>query len=327
MRHPSDYYVRYLLAASWGDPEQPLTLEAINQTLDDMGLKPIQDKQWDYLLTTFQAPPDFLFNNTRHQPTVDFMKREKIYTIWVSSEDMGRVLLEIVGDHSNRLYQHDLHILIMGNVPPALIAEKISRKYFLTKSLTEGMVELYQHYFWKRDNLSKPEWKVFLAGDPSYDDYIAPLLCGEQQALFRAGLNPRYDYKQSIRDMHRQGAFRLQYLAFQPDDKRTIEIYNTLAKEVRASYTILYGEGGGYEEKLQEVRHWIMEHRNTLIPAIYDLVGPEGSYSGDGGDAKRKAIVDVTPKQLVEGKGDQDERNEDAVVVRRGEGEDGSGPH
>jgi len=315
MRHPSDYYVRYLLAASWSDLEQPLTFEAVNQTLDDMGLPEMQDKQWEYLLTTFQAPADFLFNNARHQPTVDFMKREKIYTIWVSNEDMSRVLLEIVGDHSNRLYQHDLHILIMGNVPPEIVAEKLSKKYFLTKSLTPSMVELYQHYFWKRESLSKPEWGRFLMGDlnyrSNYDDYIAPLMCGEQQALYRAGLSPRYDYKQSIRDMHRQGAFRLQYLAFQQDDKRTVDLYNKLSKEVRSSYNILYGEGGGYEEKLKEVRHWIMEHRDTAIPAIHDLVGLEGSYSGDGKDDKKTISGVEQPKQLQE-KGDQDGRDEDA---------------
>jgi hypothetical protein len=312
VRHPTDFYIRYLLAASWSDPEQPLTLEAVNQTLDDMGLPVMQNKQWDYLLSTFQAPPDFLFNNARHQPTVDFMRREKIYTIWVSSEDMGRVLIEIVGDHSNRLYQHDMHILIMGNVPPQIIAEKLSKKYFLTKSLTAGMIELYKHYFWRTDNLSKPEWAKFLTGDPNYDDFIAPLMCGEQQALFRAGLNPRYDYKQSIRDSHRQASFRLQYLAFKPDDKRTIDHFNKLAKEVRSSYHILYGEGGGYEEKLKEVRHWIMEHRDTAIPAISDLVGPEGSYSGDGSDPKKKLAAIEQPKQLEEGKGDQDGRDEDA---------------
>jgi hypothetical protein len=312
VKHPSDYYIRYLLAASWGDPEQPLTLEAVNQTLDDMGLKLVQDKQWDYLLSTFQAPPDFLFNNARHQPTIDFMKAEKIYTIWVSSEDMRRVLTEIVGDHSNRLCQHDMHILIMGNVPADIIAAKLSKKYFLTRSLTSGMVELYRHYFWRTDNLSKPEWCKFLKDDPNYHDYIAPLQCGEQQALFRAGLNPRYDYKQSIRDMHRQGSFRMQYLAFQPDDKMTVDLYVKVAREVRSSYSILYGEGGGYEEKLQEVRHWIMEHRDQVIPAIHDLVGLEGSYSGDG-KAETKQLTEVEqPKQLEEGKGDQDGRNEDA---------------
>lgn len=313
MKHPSDYYIRYLLAASWADPEQPLTLEAVNQTLDDMGLRPVWEKQWDYLLSTFRAPADFLFNNARHRPTVEFMKSEKIYTIWVSSSDMSRVLTEIVGDQSNRLFQHDLHILIMGNLPPEVIAEKLSKKYFLSRSLTSGMVELYQHYFWKKENMSKAEWCKFLEGDRNYDDFIAPLQCGEQQALFRSGLNPRYDYKQSIRDMHRQGAFRLQYVAHWQDDPKTVDLYTKLAKEVRAAYAILFGEGGGYEEKLQEVRHWIMEHRDAAIPALYDIVGPEGSHSGDGKSNGKGHVIDAElVPSLTEGKGDQDDRDEDA---------------
>jgi len=318
VRHPSEYYLRYLLAASWGNPEQPLTLEAANQTLGDMGLKLIDDQQWDYLLQTFEAPDGFLFNNPRHQPTVDFMKAEKIYTIWVPNQSMSRVLTEIVGDRSNRLYQHDMHILLMGHVPADVIAAKLNKKYMLTKSLTEEMITLYQHYFWKKDCLSKPEWKLFLQGDPNYDDYIAPLFCGEQQALFRAGMNPRYDYKQSIRDMHRQGAFRLQYLAFQPDDMKTIAIFDKLSHRVLTSYAILFGEGGGFDEELQKVRHFIMEHRDAAIPALYDLVGPDGSYSGDGKDTKDKKptlVEDANveePKKLTDGKGDQDGGNENA---------------
>lgn len=304
MKHPSDYYIRYLLAASWNEPDQPLTLEAVNQTLEDMGLLPMKDRQWDYLLATFQAPPDFLFNNTNHAPTVAFMKRERIYTIWVSDQDMSRILVEIMGGHGNRIYQHDLHILLMGNIPFSVIAEKLNRKYFIAQSLTERMIDLYQHYFWRRENLTKVQWAKFLDGDPNYDDYVAPLMCGEQQALFRAGMNPKYDYKQSLRDAHRQGSFRLQYLAYKPDDKRTADIYGKLTREIRALHVLL-NEGGGFDEQLKEARHWAMEHSPEKIPALTDVVGENGSYSGDGTDEKAAGAAQQE-------KGDQDGGNEDA---------------
>ena len=63
MRHPSDYYVRYLLAASWNNQEEPLTMESVNQALSDMGLLEMKVSQWDYLLSSFNPPQDFLFNN------------------------------------------------------------------------------------------------------------------------------------------------------------------------------------------------------------------------------------------------------------------------
>jgi hypothetical protein len=285
VRHPSEYYVRYLLATSWGDQDQPLTLELLNEALTDCGLLEMIDRQWSRLLSIFQAPEDFLFNNFHHPPTLEFMKRGKIYTLWVSSSAMNRVLTEIVGEHGDHSYQHDLHILLMGDVPPAIIAEKISKKYRLQTSLTEEMIILYEHYFWRRKNLTRVEWAEFLKDSPNFDDYMAPLLCGEQQALFRAGMNPKYDYKQSLRDSHRQVSFRIQYLGYKQDDKHTNADFTKLSNEQRALYNVLYGDGGGYEEKLKEVRHWIMEHRDPAIKAISDLIGPDGSYSGDGKDS------------------------------------------
>jgi len=308
VKHPADYYVRYLLAASWGDPENPLTLEAVNQTLGEMGLLSVKDTQWDYLLGTFQAPDDYLFNNHRHQPTIDFMKREKIFQIWSSDPDIQRILTEVLGDQGDRSYQHDLHILIMGNLPWEVIAEKISKKYYLTRSLTARMVEIYEHYFWRRKNLSKPEWQDFLAGHPLLDDYIAPLMAGEQQALFRAGMNPKYDHKQGLRDAYRQAAYRVQYMAFKPDDKKTADTYGKYVREMRALHGIL-GQGGEFEEQLKEARHWHMNHSETEITALADAVGPEGSYSGDG--KSEKAADESQPQQPVE-EGDPNVGNEDA---------------
>lgn len=310
MKHPADYYVRFLLAASWGDPENPLSLEAVNQTLDDMGLLKMLDSQWDYLLSTFRAPDDFLFNNHRHQPTIDFMKREKIYTIWVSDPDVQRILSEILGDQGNRSYQHDIHILLMGNLPYDVIAEKISKKYFLSHSLTARMIEIYQHYFWRKENLTKPQWQDFLAGHPQFYDFIPPLMCGELQGLYRAGFNPKYDHKKALRDAHRQAAFRVEYMAFSPDDKRTADTYGKYVRELRALSAIL-GQGGEFEEQLKEARHWHMSHSGEKIPALTDVVGPEGSYSGDGKDKDNEAAGEDQQEQPVE-EGDPNAGNEDA---------------
>jgi len=299
------------MAVSWSNPEEPLTLASVNQSLEDLCLPEMTEKQWEYLLSKFVGPADFLFNNPRHAPTITFMRQEKIYTFWCPDEPMKRVLNEMVGDHCNRSYQHDMHILLMGNLPFDFIALNLSKKYLLHRSLTEHMVELYAHYFWKRDNLSKIQWQSFMLGDPNYDDYIAPLVSGEQQALFRAGLNPKYDCKAAVRDVHRQIAFKAQYLGFKQDDKKSLDSLIKLGRELRAYHSVLFGEGGGYEEQLQEVRHWILDHRDAAIPALTDLVGPDGFYSGDGKEDKRVLVEAKKPKQLKE-KEDQDGGNEDA---------------
>jgi hypothetical protein len=286
LRHPSEYYIRYLLATYWGNQDAPLELDGLNETLGELGLLSISQGQFDRLRSTFQPPADYDFGDSVHPPTVQFMKENKIHTLWQPNECMDRILTELLGEHGDKSYQHDLHILLMGGVPHEVIAKKINKKYRLYASITNKMVEVYEHYFWRRRNLTRVEWAVLVQGHPFFDDYMAPLVAGEQQALFRAGMNPKYDCKQSLRDAHRQISFRVQHLAFHADCDGTTKNLTRLTRELRALYAILYGEGGGYEEELKEIRHWITVHMDPKIQAITDLVGPNGSYSGDGSDTK-----------------------------------------
>lgn len=303
MKHPSDYYVRYLLACSWGDEENPLSLDDVNLTLLSYGLPGMDENQFEYLRSTFLAPEDFHFNMRRHPATIEFMKREKIYTIWNPNQHMKRVLEEMLED---RRYQHAVHILLMGDLPSDVIAEKISKKFRLAESLTPDMIDLYRHYFWKVGNLTPLEWERFLQiNSPEHvDEYLASLLCGEQQALFRAGFAPKYDYKSALRDTHRQISFRIQAFGFRQDDKATIDLLIKMSREQRSLYDILFGEGGGFEEQVKEIRRFMMEHNVTNIKGLEDLVGKKGSYSGDGG----KKAKSEEPEQ----EGDDNAGNADA---------------
>ena len=279
MRHPSEYYIRYLLAESWGDEEDPINLESINLTLKSYGLPRMTEPQFEFLRAIFEVPETFCFEDRNHEESVKFMKREKLYSIWTATNgDMKRVLEEMLGTS----LQHTVHLLLMGDVPSNVIAKKVSKKFRLRASLTPGMIDHYRHYFWRVHSLSEGEWEEFLGANRYFDQFMAALYGGDQQALFRAGFHPRYDYKQGLRDTHRQIVFRIQYLGFQPDDKRTISLLIKMSREQRALYNILYGEGGGFEDQVQEIRRFLMQHRKPAVKALQDLIEEEGTYSGDG---------------------------------------------
>jgi len=300
MRHPSEYYIKFLLANSWGDEDNQVDSTSVNETLKETGLPPISDEVFDRIRSKFEPPETFRFNAKNHKPTVDFMKEEKLYSYWVSNGDMKRVFSDLLGDN-NRLLQHRVHTMLMGFVPSDVIAEKVSRQYHLKESITAGMIEHYRHYFWRVENLTEKEWMELLDGHPQYDQYIAPLLCGDQQGLFRAGFNPKYDYKLGLRDTHRQVVFRIQYMAFKPDDKKIIDLLIKLSREQRALYDILYGEGGGFEDEVREIKHWMMEHKIPDVKTLDRLV-TSGSYSGDGESDKKekKEQVEETVQEAAQ---------------------------
>lgn len=281
MCHPAEYYTRFLLAQTWGSEEEQLELEDLNLTLKDYGLPEMQETQWEYLRATFEAPDNFRFGSKRHTETSDFMEEQKIYSMWHPNAAMKRVLKELVGRPQ---VTHTIHILLMGDVPADVICEKVNPKYRIKPLLTPDMIDYYRHYFWRVASLTYAEWDRMLEHDVFADHHIASLLCGDQQALFRAGFNPKYDPKQALRDTHRQVSFRIQYLAYKQDDRYTIDLLIKLSREQRSLYDKLYGEGGGLDEQAQEIRRFMMKHEIPDVKSLEELVGDTGSHSGDGGE-------------------------------------------
>ena len=86
----------------------------------------------------------------------------------------------------NKLVKHDLHLLLLGNLPHEIIVSKLNTKYRLTPRFTERMVHTYQHFFWNVQNSTYEEWDKILSGKYYKDAFMASLYCGEHQALYRA---------------------------------------------------------------------------------------------------------------------------------------------
>lgn len=271
------------MAQAWED-EDPLTMEALNIELDAYGLPLLEEElHWEQLRGEFDPPEGFRFHNQRHSETIKFMNKEGLHSYWKPDKDMKRVMNEMVGN-TNRRIQHIVHILLMGEVPQEVIASKVSEQLRLTKSLTIGMISYYRHYFWRVNSLTVYEWEALLQGDPHFDKYIASLYCGPKQALFRAGMFPEYDFRQALRDTHRQVAFRLEYLAHKPDDKQVISQLISLSREQRSLYDVLYGEGGGLEDEMRKIRRFLMTHTIPDVKTLDELIKNKGSYSDDGSD-------------------------------------------
>lgn len=281
MGHPSEYYIRFLLAESWGDTDKPLELKELNLGLKGLGLLEIVDTAFDHIRQDFFPPDGFKFSSRRGGPTTDFMRAEKISSLWKPDKNMSRVLKELLGQN---LVIDIVHILLMGNVPSKAVAELVSKRFRISPSLTPEMIDYYRHYYWRRNAFNYLQWEEELRNRPDKDSYLAPLYGGDLQALFRAGFNPKYDYKRALRDSHRQVSFRIQYLASKPDDKHYIDLLVKLSREERALYERLWGEGGGLADQAKAVRSFLMQHKLPNVKKLDEFIGAQGSISGDGTD-------------------------------------------
>jgi hypothetical protein len=286
--HPSANFIKYALASSWGETTQ-LTQLTMSKELQRYGLLQVDTPTFDAIRESFNPPEDFKFPQRTHPETKRFMTEEKLLPMWIPDEDMKRMISDLLHQH---LVAEKVRILIMGDVPSAVIAELISRKFRLCPELTERMVAYYRHFCWNPAAWSFGEWSNNLKNVPNMDSLLASLDCGPQQALYRAGFNPKYDPKQAMRDSHRQVTFRIQAIHYWPDTKSTVDILTKLCREERAQYERLYGEGSGLIEQAKEIRLFMMEHHiPAVVPVEKWIKEHGGSYSNDG----------TEPKQLTAG--------------------------
>lgn len=295
MGHPSEYFIKFTLAQSWGDEDEETTLVSLNKSLHEFGLLGMLELSYDALMADFSPPEGFRFNNKKHPLTKEFMEEEKISGLWSPNKDSKRVLLEVVDGPAG--VRHDLHLLLMGNLPHDVITEKLNTKWRLNPSFNEEMIDTYNHYFWNVDNTTQEDWSKLLEGKPYKDAFMAALRCGEQQALYRAGFSPRVDGMRALKEAHRQAYFRLEALRFEPDSKLTAEVFSKLTARMMGLHEVLFSEGSGLQDQLKQFRQIMMKKRDPNVKAIDAVIDQVGSYSEDGTDSE----------QL---KGDQDAESE-----------------
>ena len=250
MGHPSEYFLRFTLAQGWGDDDADSTHAALNETLKAFGLVQLLEEQYNRLMATFNPPEGFRFHSSKNSVTKKFMGDEKISALWKAGKVERRVINELIDGHS--MIKQDLHLLLMGGLPRDVIADKLNTKYRLSPEITQGMVDMYYHYFWNVGNVTSDEWEKLLAGNRQRDAFMAALYCGEQQSLYRAGFSPRVDGNRAMKEAFRQAYFRLEALRFEPDTKSTIDSYSKLTARMMGLHEVLYAQGSGLQDQLKQ---------------------------------------------------------------------------
>jgi hypothetical protein len=276
--HPTANYIRFSLAKAWDDPERPVTPTALNEELKGYGLMQVDQPTFDRIRTAFNPPENFRLSQKTHVETVRFMKSERLYAMWQPDDHLKRTLNELLGQ---KMIVEKAHILLMGDIPSDIIAERLNKKFRINPGLTKEMVDYYRHYFWNVRAWDTREWEEHTAGMFHGDWLTSSLLCGPQQALYRAGFTPRYDPKMALRDTHRQLSYRIQVLGFMNDTKNNIDLLCKLSREERALYDRLYGEGSGLLEQAKEVRRFMIEHKSPDVVSIEKLIADHGGTYGN----------------------------------------------
>jgi hypothetical protein len=281
MAHPTTYYLKYQMAEGWGDPDDPVTRGSLNNGLREYGYPELLEDQYDYIFSRFKPPEELRVNFPKHRMTRAFMKKEKIFELWNGGEVVKRVLSELLDGPA--MIRQDIHLMMMGRMPHEAICAKVNKKWRLRPAFTAEMLDVYAHYFWNVKLASYDEWTLMLEGRAYRDSYIASLMCGDQQAMYRAGFSPKVEGKKALKEAYIQAYFRLEAARHEPDSKGTIASFSRLTQRLLSLHAKLHAEGSGLAEQLKEFRQIMMERKDPNVKAIDAVIGAVGSHSGDGG--------------------------------------------
>jgi len=299
MAHPSLYYIKFLLAQSRDDNTRTETHETMSGSLMNLGLPEVGEAEFLVIRERFTPPQGFTFTNARHQPTVAFMRSEKIHSLWQPTDNERRVLKELL---ENTRARDRIDILLMGRVGSDQVAGWITNFFSLKPDVTDRMIDTYRHYFWNTDLSGIGEWRERLGADPRNDGLLAAYLCGPEQAFYRAGANidppdPQYP----LREGYRQLSFLLDSLRFSPDLSQDMCNRSRLLADIKSVYDLLYSVDRGEQDRNRRAKEFLMEKYPALYKKWEEM---EGTHSGDGTDKKR---LKAKPEATEETKGDTNE--------------------
>jgi hypothetical protein len=294
MPHPSHYYVKFVLVQGWIiDP--PPDHESITLALQVMGLPGLSENEFNRIRHMMEIPTNLVFSNQRHQPTIDFMKKEKIFTIWQQDEAVKGVLNKLM---ENLRVRDRLDILLMGRVSSTEIVTRLNALFTLTTPITERMVDAYKHYFWNPDLLNLRDWDKLLEDDPRSDALIAAYLCGPEQAFYRAGFNPMPEDPQfPLRDYYRQAYYVLEASRYKPDTAAWIMMRSRMANDLKAFYELLYGGEKGRQDRDSSFREFVMKKDPAMYKTWEDM---QGTHTGDGTEKSKKKKGDQRDEPATE---------------------------
>lgn len=291
-RHPSEFYVKYLLARSWRVEEE--SIATVNDVLVQLGFPEMTEDVFDRLRATFEPPANFKFSEHKHKDTKEFMEREQLSAIWNPDKDERQALSLL----EEPLVMETVMILLLGRVPVAQAAQLASEKWDVLPVLTERALQVFQHYFWNSRIVSRAFWHELLFKHPFKHQFLGALVCGPKQALYQAGFTPTIERAASLRDGYRQIVFMRDYCRVYPPGIEVAKMLSALIKAEVAIHSVL-AEGDVLEAALDEYKKFELETTaSSVVPPIDALVDQGGSFSRSAGGATRKKSGGVdSPKE------------------------------
>lgn len=236
-------------------------------SLDGHDLNTIEEK----LLKT--RPKPYKLTNVKVK---NWLRRQRVYSMIF--EQKGAVeARNLLGDRRTRRV---LQYLIMADTPRELIPGYCAKISGVKPS--KEAVKLFEHYFWKRDNLALHEWAESLKGHPDKNDLLSSHERGPEYALWKLGYREDISPDKIVKGVLHEATMRFFETSGFKNDRNTAMTAKMWSETIFKSLEELNKSGDAVQEILDELKQISIRLEDANVKTIEELTG--GNHSRNRGD-------------------------------------------
>lgn len=277
-RHPSRYFIRYLLTLGDGPQFGP---DFVNRKLADFGLFPADsdsiEAEADELRSMSSRPSPLLPSAAKKdKKTKDYLKSVGVLSMHLGHRG-ARDATNLLGSPNLR---DDAETGLLGHLPLQELTTVLVERYDSDSVINEDALEEYAHYYFNADCMTLHEWSYWMR---EMDDTrrLPVITGGPMVALHRLGQSTKLDGSKMLRRMEQSLFFRFLEVDQLATTPVVLKMMTGLSSEFRSVWGTLKDAGEDLDDVMDRFGKFSM--RNTdedKIISIEDLAGPE-SHSGE----------------------------------------------
>ena len=260
MRHPNEYWLKYLILFSGMSPKQ---------ISDTAGLYEFPEPSMRYIAhlreSLWKTRPDpFRPGGAK---TRAWIRRQRVMSLF-KEDPSALAARELLGLPRARRVMNSL---LLAGTPVEEIVEHVLQ--LTGQTTTQKTVSLYRHYFWNRKLLSTQQWLVYLETHCDGDMLSTCLHRGTEHALWKLGYRVEIPQEVVLRGIFHESSMRFFELADRDNGRDTALTAKLWAESVFRAVEELNRSGDAVQQVIGELRDMAIRLGRRDISSIESLGG------------------------------------------------------
>jgi hypothetical protein len=258
MKHPNEYWLRYMLMFSGATLEQIVSsaelYEMVPPSIEE--LQALRDKLDETKPSPFRMDTE---------ATRGWVRRQRIMSL-ASEDPSATAARDLLGDNRARPV---LEALLIADTPLEEIPGYVQQ--LSGTAPTKRTVNLFRHYFWNRDALSTQQWYDYLEVHANGEMLRSCFNRGKEYALWRLGCRIEVPQEDVLKGVFHESAMRFFETAERPNTRDTAMTAKMWAENIFKATEELNKTGDAVKQVLDGLKDIAIKLGKREISSLEDL--------------------------------------------------------